>query len=100
MKTLTTLVAAIFLAAAGSAYAQAAKAPDKVILKAEKSKDGPVTFDHKAHMKQGCKNCHGQGKPEKIALGEQKAHKLCIDCHKEKAKGPADEKNCKACHKK
>ncbi len=100
MKTLTTLVAAIFLAAAGSAYAQAAKAPDKVTLKAEKSKDGPVTFDHKAHMKQGCKNCHGPGKPEKIALGEQKAHKLCLDCHKEKAKGPADEKNCGSCHKK
>ncbi len=100
MKTLTTLVAAIFLAAAGGAYAQAAKPPDKVTFKAEKSKEGPVAFDHKAHAKQGCKSCHGAAKPAKIALGEEKAHKLCHDCHKEKAKGPADAKKCDGCHKK
>ena len=100
MKTLTTLVAALFLASATAAYAQAPKPPDKVTLKAAKSKDGPVTFDHKAHAKQGCKACHGTGKPEKVTLGEEKAHKLCIDCHKEKAKGPADEKKCDGCHKK
>ena len=100
MKTLTTIFAAIFLCAATGAYAQAAKPPDKVTFKAEKSKDGPVTFDHKAHQKQGCKNCHGEGKPGKIELGEKKAHEMCIKCHKEKAKGPADEKKCDGCHKK
>ncbi|HZY05861.1 MAG TPA: cytochrome c3 family protein [Anaeromyxobacteraceae bacterium] len=100
MKTLTTIFAAIFLVAATGAYAQAPKPPDKVTFKAEKSKDGPVTFDHKAHAKQGCKNCHGEGKPGKITLGEKKAHELCIGCHKEKAKGPGDEKKCDGCHKK
>ena len=84
------------------AYAQAAKPPDKVTLKAEKSKDGPVTFDHKAHMKvkDSCKQCHGPGKPQKVTLGEEKAHKVCIECHKTLSKGPADEKKCDGCHKK
>ena len=100
MKTLTTIFAALFLVAATGAYAQAAKPPDKVTFKAEKSKDGPVTFDHKAHSKQGCAKCHPGGKPGKVTLGEQKAHELCIGCHKEKTKGPADEKNCTSCHKK
>ena len=100
MKTLTTIFAAIFLVAATGAYAQAPKPPDKVTLKAEKAKDGPVTFDHTAHAKQGCKNCHGAGKPEKLVLVEKKANELCSGCHKEKAKGPADEKNCTSCHKK
>lgn len=102
MKTLTTIFAAIFLVTATGAYAAAPKPPDKVTLKAEKSKDGPVAFDHKAHMKikDGCKKCHGEGKPAKITLGEEKAHKVCIECHKTMAKGPADEKNCAGCHKK
>lgn len=101
MKILTMLVAAIFLAAAGGASA-ASKIPDKVTLKAEKSKEGPVTFDHKAHMKvkDGCKTCHGSGKPEKVTLGEEKAHALCIECHKTAGKGPADPKKCDGCHKK
>ncbi len=102
MKTLTTIVAALFLVAATGAYAQAAKPPDKVTLKAEKSKEGPVAFDHKAHMKvkDGCKACHGAAKPAKITLGEEKAHKLCHECHVKMAKGPADEKKCDGCHKK
>ena len=96
MKTiLSAIVAVAFLVAAGSSLA--APPPDSVVLKA---KDGNVTLDHKAHTKQGCKNCHPGGKPGKIELTKDSAHKLCIDCHKEKAKGPADEKKCDACHKK
>jgi len=102
VKTLTTIVAALFLVGATGAYAAAPKPPDKVTLKAEKAKEGPVSFDHKAHMKikDACKTCHGAGKPERITLGEEKAHKLCHECHVKMAKGPADEKKCDGCHKK
>lgn len=95
MKTiLSAIVAAAFLVTASTAMAAP---PETVVLKA---KDGNVTFNHKLHMKQGCKNCHGAGAPAKIELGKDKAHKLCIDCHTEKAKGPADAKKCDGCHKK
>jgi predicted CXXCH cytochrome family protein len=94
-NAISTLLAAAVLAVAFPAFGQAP--PDKVTLKA---KDGDVAFDHKLHQKQGCKNCHGAGKPAKITLEKDTAHKLCLDCHKEKAKGPADEKKCDACHKK
>ncbi len=97
MKTiLSAIVAVAFLVTASSAMA-ATPPPEKVVLKA---KDGNVTLDHKAHTKQGCKNCHGAGTPGKIELDKDKAHKLCLDCHTQKAKGPADEKKCDACHKK
>ncbi len=94
-KTLTAVLAVSFLAAAGIAVAAAP--PETVVLKA---KPGDVTFSHKAHMKQGCKNCHGEGKPEKIALDKDKAHKLCTECHVEKKAGPQDGKKCTDCHKK
>jgi predicted CXXCH cytochrome family protein len=96
LKTiLSSIVAVAFLMAATASMA--APPPETVVLKA---KDGNVTFNHKAHQKQGCKNCHEGGKPGKIELTKDSAHKLCIDCHKEKAKGPADEKKCDGCHKK
>ena len=94
-KILSALVAVAFVAVASTAFAAAP--PTEVVIPA---KQGNVTFNHKAHQSQGCKNCHGEGKPGKIELSKDKAHKLCIDCHKEKGKGPADEKACTACHKK
>jgi predicted CXXCH cytochrome family protein len=91
------LIAFVFVATT----AIAAPPPAEVVLKA---KDGNVTFNHKAHQSQGCKNCHGAGAPGKIEGLEKKAHELCSGCHKEKGKGPqfvaADTKTCGACHKK
>lgn len=94
-KILVAVVAVAF-----AAIANAAPPPAEVVLPA---KAGNVTFNHKAHQGQGCKKCHGEGAPGKIALDQAKAHALCTDCHKEKGKGPADAKDakgCTACHKK
>lgn len=97
-KILSAVLAVAFISTAS--YAVAAPPPAEVVLPA---KPGNVTFNHKAHQGQGCKKCHGEGAPGKIALDQAKAHALCTDCHKEKAKGPADAKDakaCGACHKK
>jgi hypothetical protein len=98
-KILSAFVAVAFLAVASTALA--APPPEKVVLKA---KDGDVTFTHKDHQKQGCKNCHGAAAHGKIEGLEKKAHELCSTCHKEKGKGPVfaekDTKSCGACHKK
>lgn len=95
MKKLLSAVFAIsFLVVAGAAMA--APPPETVTLKA---KSGDVTFNHKGHAKQGCKNCH-EGKPAKFELTKEKAHVLCLNCHKEKKGGPQDEKKCADCHKK
>ena len=61
------------------------------------AKNGDVQFNHKQHqdLLKNCKACH-EKTPGKIAgFGKDKAHKLCIDCHKSKSKGPVA---CKACH--
>jgi predicted CXXCH cytochrome family protein len=97
-KILSAVLAVAFLSTAS--YAVAAPPPAEVVLPA---KPGNVTFNHKLHQGQGCKKCHGEGAPGKIALDQAKAHALCTDCHKEKGKGPADVKDakaCGACHKK
>ncbi|HET6419032.1 MAG TPA: cytochrome c7, partial [Geobacteraceae bacterium] len=63
------------------------------------AKMGNVTFPHKMHqeMLKDCKLCHEKA-PGKIAgFGKDKAHKLCIGCHKSKEKGPT---TCTGCHKK
>jgi surface antigen len=61
----------------------------------DKSKQGTVTFNHKAHSeKQDCACCH-QGEPAKIEIDKTAAHgAACKDCHKEKT-GPT---KCKECH--
>ena len=94
-KILSAVLAVAFIAVASTAIA--APPPAEVVLPA---KSGNVTFNHKLHQGQGCKKCHGEGAPGKIELPKDKAHALCIDCHKEKAKGPVDAKACTACHKK
>jgi len=61
---------------------------------------GKVSFNHKVHADKlkDCKLCHKNEAPGKIAgFNKDKAHKLCIDCHKEKKAGPT---KCTECHKK
>ena len=97
-KILSAVLAVAFLSTAS--YAVAAPPPAEVVLPA---KPGNVTFNHKLHQGQGCKKCHGEGAPGKIALDQAKAHALCSECPKAKGKGPADVKDakaCGACHKK
>jgi predicted CXXCH cytochrome family protein len=69
------LIALVFVATT----AVAAPPPAEVKLAA---KAGEVTFNHKAHQAQGCKNCHGAGAPGKIEGLDKKAHELCSGCHK------------------
>jgi c(7)-type cytochrome triheme protein len=61
-------------------------------------KQGNVTFNHKAHGdKLGCKDCHGDAAPAKIAVTKDSAHgAVCKDCHK--AKNAPNK--CGDCHKK
>ncbi len=94
MKLAHSILAAVAVFAASAAFAAP---PETVTLKA---KQGDITFNHKAHQKQGCKNCHGPGKPEKIKFeNKEQAHKLCAGCHDEKKQGP-QAKDCTGCHKK
>jgi hypothetical protein len=59
------------------------------------TKQGTVTFNHKAHSeKQDCASCH-EGEPAKIEIDKTAAHgAACKDCHK-KMNGPT---KCKECH--
>jgi predicted CXXCH cytochrome family protein len=68
--------------------------PEPLVLKA---KNGDVSFSHQKHKAIDCATCH-QAKPGKIAdFGKDKAHALCIGCHKERNAGPT---KCGECHKK
>ena len=90
-KYIVGLFAAVALATASYA-ADAPKGP--VVLKA---KNGDVSFDHSKHADKKCEVCHEGGKGGKMELGKDKAHGLCLECHKKEAKGPA---KCAECHKK
>jgi hypothetical protein len=85
--------------------AQEKAAPESVTLECS---FGKITFSHQGHAAVGeCKVCHHMGTPDqkceichtKDAKLDAKGafHKNCIDCHKEKAKGPT---GCMDCHKK
>jgi predicted CXXCH cytochrome family protein len=91
MKKLATFVAAALLAVAAVA-ADAPATPSTL-----EAKNGNVTFNHKTHAAQKCDVCHPGGAGGKMELGKDKAHALCIECHKTEAKGPA---KCAECHKK
>ncbi|HET8542174.1 MAG TPA: cytochrome c3 family protein [Anaeromyxobacter sp.] len=58
---------------------------------------GDVMFDHAAHVarREPCRTCHGNGPAQKVELGRQKAHVLCVGCHAAARAGP---KSCYACH--
>jgi predicted CXXCH cytochrome family protein len=89
-KYLAGMFAAAFVAT--SAFAAG---PETITLEA---KPGNITFPHKAHQANTkCATCHG-AKPGKIeGFGKDKAHALCVECHKTQAKGPT---KCAECHKK
>lgn len=92
-RRIIAIAAATIFAAASTLPAVAAD-----VIKFE-AKNGTVTFEHKAHQErvQGdCTKCH-QGAPGKMNLGKDKAHELCIGCHKAMAAGPS---KCNECHKK
>jgi predicted CXXCH cytochrome family protein len=92
MKKIATFVAAALIAVAASA-ADAPAAP--ITLQA---KNGNVTFTHKTHASAKCETCHATPAGGKIeGFGKDKAHALCVECHKKEAKGPA---KCADCHKK
>ncbi len=93
---MTKYLAALFAALTVSVVAVAADAPASLTLEA---KPGNVTFPHKAHAdKMKCESCHASAAGGKIeGFGKDKAHGLCIECHKKEAKGPA---KCAECHKK
>jgi hypothetical protein len=62
------------------------------------TKNGKVTFAHKAHQDKlkDCKICHESDKGGKIAgWSKDKAHGLCKKCHEEKKAGPT---KCAECH--
>ncbi|BDG06567.1 cytochrome c3 family protein [Anaeromyxobacter oryzae] len=95
---MTKYFAAMFAAVvvATSAFA-AGTGPETITLQA---KPGNVTFPHKAHQARGlkCETCHATAAGGKIeGFGKDKAHALCVECHKKEAKGPT---KCADCHKK
>ena len=93
MKRLVLSAAAALLLAASALAADAPKEP-KVL----EAKTGNVTFKHQTHAAQKCDVCHGAGAPKAIGkMEKEKAHGLCLDCHKKEKKGPA---KCAECHKK
>jgi predicted CXXCH cytochrome family protein len=92
MKRIVLVAAVLF---ATSAFAAATAPKDAKVLEA---KQGNVTFKHDTHAKVACDKCHGPGEAKAIGkLGKDKAHALCVACHKAEAKGPT---KCAECHKK
>jgi hypothetical protein len=93
----TKYFAAMFAAVVVATSAVAAAAgPETITLEA---KPGNVTFPHKAHQAAlKCQDCHATAAGGKIeGFGKDKAHGLCVECHKKQAKGPT---KCADCHKK
>lgn len=93
MKIIVSIAAALALVAAAPAFAAAPAEGVKL-----KAKTGDVTFNHKSHATLDCTKCHADAKGGKIeGLNKEKAHGLCVECHKTGAKGPT---KCAECHKK
>jgi cytochrome c553 len=91
-KILVAVAAAFVLV--GSAYAADA-GPASLTFD---TKNGKVTFGHKAHQDKlkDCKTCHESDKGGKIAgWSKDKAHGLCKKCHETEKKGPT---KCAECH--
>ena len=93
-------LAALFVAVAFAFSAQAAAPTGPVTLQA---KNGNVTFEHSKHSSLKCETCHATAAGGKIeGFGKDKAHALCVECHKKEAaagKATAPTK-CADCHKK
>ena len=94
MKLWLASVVAAVLVTAGSAVAADAPAAPTVL----QAKKGDVTLNHKTHAALKCEACHATAAGGKIeGFNKDKAHALCVECHKKEAKGPA---KCAECHKK
>lgn len=126
-KFLTILAAVLMTMAftTGAMAKKANEAPDSVTINAAQAKQPAVVFPHKAHVAlTGCDTCHHTSKgltaaskddvptctschlkPEKpetpsmaeMSMKKNPFHMDCVDCHKEKGKGPV---KCADCHKK
>jgi hypothetical protein len=62
------------------------------------NKKGDVTLDHRLHLarRATCAACHGPGIVGKVPpFGIQRAHLVCIGCHRENKRGPV---LCIGCH--
>jgi predicted CXXCH cytochrome family protein len=93
MKLIAKILAAAVLATGIAVAAEAPAAPIKL-----EAKNGAVTFQHKTHATLKCTTCHATDAGGKIeGFGKDKAHALCVECHKKEAKGP---QKCAECHKK
>lgn len=104
----TFFAATLCLTSSSLVRAQDQTPPESVT---EEGSFGNVTFSHKVHSdpsNAACKDCHHMGespvqKCENCHTADSKVsrkdayHAKCIDCHKEKAKGPT---GCMDCHKK
>jgi predicted CXXCH cytochrome family protein len=92
----TKYFAAMFAAVVVATSAFAAAPAGPITLPA---KNGNVTFEHSKHTGNlKCETCHATAAGGKIeGFGKDKAHGLCVECHKTGAKGPT---KCADCHKK
>jgi hypothetical protein len=61
-----------------------------------KAYNGDIDFNHSKHMGlYPCTECH-EGPPRQFGLNKEKAHKLCLGCHKKEGVGPL--RHCGECH--
>ena len=89
----------IFALALLSTSAWAVDAP-KGVVTLHSAKQGDVQLKHETHAAVKCAVCHGEGEPGKMAgMNQQKAHALCLACHKNDAAKKAPIK-CDGCHHK
>jgi predicted CXXCH cytochrome family protein len=92
----TKYLAGLFVAVMVAFSASAAEPPKAPITLP--AKNGNVTFEHSKHSQLKCETCHATAAGGKIeGFGKDKAHGLCVECHKKEAKGPS---KCADCHKK
>jgi hypothetical protein len=90
--------AVLATALAGLLATSAAVLPPPPLTVVFKNAKGDVTLDHLAHnaRRTPCASCHGPGVVGKIEGFEmQRAHMVCVGCHREQARGP---RLCKECH--
>jgi len=90
-----TVLAVILCLAASGAVAEQVDTRQLIF----KTKNGNVSFMHGDHQdtEKNCSTCHANGTGGKIpGFSKDVAHKLCIDCHKQK-NGPT---GCAQCHEK
>lgn len=109
-KMIISIVAALFLVAAGISLAD--NGPADMTLQAEKDKakkPKPAVFPHKAHQDAySCAECHHSAKDGKqVAYVEGQEIQKCESCHYKGSGMPekletfkdAAHENCKSCHK-